>query len=239
MGILRSRVRWEQGEARLVASNTAVGEVIGRIATTGSAAAVIRDSSLSSGDVVAAVASAALGDDQSLGPALAQSSPKLPRLLPALKESAWAALFPASTQSARLNLAAGLLLMQDFWDESHNAAQQADDIGEREFSAYWHGIAHRREPDAGNAGYWFRRVGRHPVFVSLGEEARPLLDANGDEQLTRRLTSSGWDPFAMIDLCTQAATNTPRETLARRLQRLEMWLLLEATVGALAQTGAV
>ena len=38
----------------------------------------------------------------------------------------------------------------------------------------------------------------------------------------------------MIDLCTQARPGTPEETLARRLQRLEMWLLLEATYAEIA-----
>ena len=66
----------------------------------------------------------------------------------------------------RLALAAGLLQIHDFWDASHEAAQEADDLGERDFSAYWHGIAHRREPDAGNASYWFRRVGRHRAAAS-------------------------------------------------------------------------
>ena len=69
--------------------------------------------------------------------------------------------FPGTPHRPRLALAAGLLQIHDFWDASHDAAQRADDQGEREFSAYWHGIAHRREPDAGNAAYWFRRVGRH------------------------------------------------------------------------------
>ena len=40
--------------------------------------------------------------------------------------------------------------------------------------------------------------------------------------------------MAMIDLCSQAQAGSPREILARRLQRLEMWLLLEATFGAMA-----
>ena len=44
-----------------------------------------------------------------------------------------------------------------------------------------------------------------------------------------RLLSGGWNAMAMIDLCTQARPGSPREILARRLQRLEMWLLLEAT----------
>ncbi len=122
-------------------------------------------------------------------------------------------MFPRAPRTGRLNLAAGLLLIHDFWDASHEAAQEADDLGERDFSAYWHGIAHRREPDAGNANYWFRRVGRHPVFSSLAEEARPLLEEHGDAQLTSRLASGGWNASAMIDLCTQAGAGTPRETL--------------------------
>ena len=96
-----------------------------------------------------------------------------------------------------------MLQIHDFWDASHDAAQEADDLGESPVSAYWHGIAHRREPDPGNAAYWFRRVGRHRVFVPLADAARPLLADDAD--LGGRLLPQGsWNPFAFIDLCTRA-----------------------------------
>jgi len=236
MGLLRSRLVDNEGEARLRANGAPASQITSRLERGEAPKAILGAGSLDPADLVAALAADALGGDQSPGPTLTQTSPKAPRLLPQLSESAWAAVFPKAPRTSRLNLAAGLLLMHDFWDASHTAAQEADDLGEREFSAYWHGIAHRREPDAGNANYWFRRVGRHPVFASLVEEARPLLEEHGDPQLTSRLTSGGWNASAMIDLCTQARGGTPRETLARRLQQIEMWLLLEATFAAVALT---
>jgi hypothetical protein len=234
MEFLRSRLVYNVGEACLQANGTPASQIKSRLERDERPSAILAASSLDPADLVAALAADALGDDQSLGPTLAQASPRAPRLLPQLSEAAWAAVFPQAPRTGRLNLTAGLLLIHDFWDASHTAAQEADDLGEREFSAYWHGIAHRREPDAGNANYWFRRVGHHPVFVSLAEAARPLLEEHGDPQLTNHLVSGGWNASAMIDLCTQARTGTSRETLARRLQRLEMWLLLEATFAALA-----
>ena len=96
-------------------------------------------------------------------------------------------MFPSVPHPKRLALAAGLLQMHDFWDASHDAAQQADDRGERGTSAYWHGIAHRREPDASNAAYWFRRVGRHAVFVPLAEAARPLFERRACGRSRNRL----------------------------------------------------
>ncbi len=191
---------------------------------------------LSPFELVKALCSAAPGsDDPADWPGLTQGRPPRPWLAPALGEEACATAFPHATRPARLALAAGLLQIHDFWNASHEAAQQADDLGERGCSAYWHGIAHRREPDAGNAAYWFRRVGRHSIFGRLADDARPLLEAHGDAALTRSLLAADtWNPFAFIDLCTSARAGSDRALLALKLQRLEMLALLEATARALS-----
>jgi hypothetical protein len=235
MGILRDRLVIEPGRPAMLRSNgTLVTEVVARLAGSGSRADLIVTGGLTPADAIAALAQNALGDDASMGPTLVQTKPRNPAILQSLTEQAWVAVFPSAPHRSRLTLAAGLLQVHDFWDASHDAAQRADDIGEREFSAYWHGIAHRREPDAGNAAYWFRRVGKHQNFKSLAEEARPLLDHHGDPALSARLISGGaWNASAMIDFCTSTKPGSPIEAIARRLQRMEMWLLLETTFAAL------
>jgi hypothetical protein len=191
--------------------------------------------SLNPAEWAAALGAAAWAmDDATDGPRLTQSPPSRPWLAPALGESACADLYPRSSRPLRLALAAGLLQIHDFWDASHEAAQKADDLGERGFSAYWHGIAHRREPDAGNAAYWFRRVGRHPLFTQLARDAIPLLEARGT-RVTGALALDGdvWSPFAFIDLCMTVRPGSDLATLALKLQRLEMQALLDATLAAL------
>jgi hypothetical protein len=106
---------------------------------------------------------------------------------------------------------AGLWLYHDFLDESHTISQ---DI-ETTTGSFWHGIMHRREPDASNAGYWFRRVGEHPVFNELASEAQ-------------RLGTGQWNPFDFIDLCEKhRGTDSKQEMLLRQIQHME-WQLLFA-----------
>ncbi len=234
MGMLGDRLIVDGNRQRLRSEGSTVAEIIARLDAGELPVSVIASGALAPADVVAAMASDALGGDDSAGLPLVRAKPWAPRMERALSERAWAAVFPGAANRSRLSLAAGLLQVYDFWDASHEAAQQADDLGERDFSAYWHGIAHRREPDPANASYWFRRVGRHPLFAPMAEAARPLLDQHVDASLTARLITGGtWNASAMIDLCTEARPGTPREAIARRLQRLEMWLLLEATFAAI------
>ena len=68
---------------------------------------------------------------------------------------------------------------------------------------------HRREPDAWNSEYWWRKVGPHPVLDRLCEEA----PAVGYEFTT---------PEAFVDFCERVrGTGTDDEELAQRVQLLE------------------
>jgi len=210
----------------LAGRGVAVAEVIDRLEAGENEEAVRRSLGLIAADVVAAIASSGLGDGLDDGPPLIRGGPRRPKLVAAASDRSLAALFPDADRPRRLALAAGLLQVLDAWDPSHTAAQEADDQGERQTSQYWHGIAHRREPDAGNAGYWFRRVGRHPAFDDLAEAARPVLDEHGDPALTDRLMRGGWDPVAFVDVCTSVPPGSPTAAVAGGIQRMEMAILL-------------
>ncbi len=132
-------------------------------------------------------------------------------------------------------LRAGLFLWHDALDDSHALSQRIEGQGRRRAGDYWHAIMHRREPDYGNAKYWFRQVGRHAIFGELAERADGVLrDSSLAVQKawrTRLGLPGGWDAFAFVDLCEQAAGD-PSGALdhaARRIQWEEMHLLLRHT----------
>lgn len=117
---------------------------------------------------------------------------------------------------------AGLWLRHGGWDEAHSIAQ---DLPSAEGS-YWHGIVHRLEPDAWNAGYWFRRAGRHPVHEPLAEQAGALA---GQYQEAGFTAPARWDPFAFIGFCEQmrGRPGTPGHKLALAIQEAEWRLLFD------------
>lgn len=124
-----------------------------------------------------------------------------------------AVLFPeARAPEAAL---AGLLAYFSCMDEAHEITQDVESAE----GSFWHGIVHRREPDPGNAGYWFRRVGAHPIFPELREEAASLGVDFG----------ARWDPFAFIDLCERARRRpgSAEEQSAQAVQLVEWQLLFD------------
>ena len=235
MGMLRDRLVLADGPARLRGNGETVTEVVGRLEAGDSPVKLVRPNGLTRRRLDRRPGSSRAGRRSTRwGRRSCRPVRPIERSCRHLSEPAWVAVFPSAPHRTRLSLSAGLLQIHDFWDASHDAAQRADDLGEREFSAYWHGIAHRREPDAGNAAYWFRRVGKHPVFKPLAEAgsdfARPgrRCAACRSVDLRGRLERDGHDRA----LYPGAAWH-PRGILARKLQRLEMWLLLEATCAAI------
>jgi hypothetical protein len=117
----------------------------------------------------------------------------------------------------------GLWLYFSCFEESHALSQE---LASAEGS-YWHGILHRQEPDPGNAGYWFRRVGRHAIFPPLREQAEEIL--RSQPQRVEFSPGDSWDPFGFIDFC-EAARRRPgsaEEQAAREIQQAEWQLLFD------------
>lgn len=120
---------------------------------------------------------------------------------------------------------AGLWLYHDFLDESHALSQE---LATAEGS-YWHGILHRREPDYGNAKYWFRRVGQHAIGRELVAAARRLAAEDTLDDGSRFLAEqTTWDHFRFVDLCEAAAGGRSATAgLCRHIQQREWFLLFD------------
>jgi hypothetical protein len=59
------------------------------------------------------------------------------------------------------------------WEGAHRVAQDVDTAD----GAWVHAYLHRKEGDAGNAGYWYRRAGRPAASGSLEAEWQAIATA--------------------------------------------------------------
>lgn len=189
------------------------------------------DEALSPAQAAAALVVFGLESGEGLGPPLMTESARSKEFRPFLSAQVWADPSITRTRAKGLALAAGLLQIFDYWDESHEAAQAAGDLGEKPWSACWHAICHRREPDPGNAGYWLAQSRGNPVGQRLAELIEPSLE--GLDPSTRavasRLVRDGrFQDKAMVELCCRPRPPDAEKRLLRQVQKLEMALLVGA-----------
>jgi hypothetical protein len=119
---------------------------------------------------------------------------------------------------------AGVWLLHDFLDESHETSQGINTPS----GSFWHGIMHRREGDFSNAKYWFQRVGEHPVFEPLAARAAELAAERGDAAAVEKLTArESWEPFVFVDMCQAAERNGNARELCLDVQQAEWELLFD------------
>jgi hypothetical protein len=151
------------------------------------------------------------GNGERLMP-LASGTCSSPEALNRLRAAELESLFPRA-RAPRAALA-GLYLYFSCLEESHATAQQIDNPE----GSFWHAIMHRQEPDPGNSAHWFRRVGRHPLFPSLREQALSIGFNSGAQ----------WNPFAFIEYAERARTRGgTEERIALEVQRAEWRLLFD------------
>ncbi len=124
-------------------------------------------------------------------------------------------MFPGARDAS--SALSGLLLYFSCLTEAHDLLHTIPSVD----GAYWHGIMHRMEGDAFNAGYWFRRIGPHPVFPALHRAAAQLGYVQGP----------AWDPVGFVRFCEpfgkSAAAQTDAERLAMDIQLAEWQLLFD------------
>ena len=110
---------------------------------------------------------------------------------------------------------AGLFLLHGDLEGGHKHVQKHEGHANPDFM---HGLMHRLQGDFDNATYWFRGVGRHPIYNELSDRAAVL----GFRALP-------WDPTAFTQAYRAAVEGHDPEQLpvVRAIQALEFALLLK------------
>jgi hypothetical protein len=137
---------------------------------------------------------------------------------------------PGLGEEKALLLKAALYLYFDSFDEAHQIAQDHEGL-----EGNWiHAILHRREPDAGNSKYWYRRVAFPPeISKNINEKALQLLEENPLSELKglqkRLAASKAWEPEAFVDQVETFRAKdpvTPSYRLLAQIQEVEWRVLL-------------
>ena len=107
---------------------------------------------------------------------------------------------PIQDKQAALACLSALWLRFDHFDKAHSICQDLD----TQDGSYWHGIAHRREGDFGNACYWFRRAGTHPVQNALSDGLKDIKEVLEGAQFSptafARMVERGGKESTMLEI---------------------------------------
>jgi hypothetical protein len=151
-----------------------------------------------------------------------QARQPLPPLFP---RQVWDAALSQEIQNApglSDNERAGLLLWNDDLEASHTISQGIT----TPTGSFWHAIMHRREGDAGNSLYWWRRTGQHPAFAEIYQAVLPVLESESEkgavEFKTALSRAETWLPDEFVRHCERARNG---EWL-QRVQEAEMKALV-------------
>ena len=116
---------------------------------------------------------------------------------------------------------AGLWLYFSCFEEAHRLLE----LCETPEGELWHAILHRQEPDSGNAAYWFRKAGPHPIYSQLARAAVKILHRIRDAEFR----TGRWDPFAFVAFCDRARKQpgSAQMKAAMEIQRAEWQILFD------------
>ena len=139
-----------------------------------------------------------------LGPGPRDGVMPLEKLNATVDETLAGSKLPGTSQELIRGL---ILLWHNIFEPAHEIAQAIENPD----GSFLHGVLHRREPDYGNAAYWFRRVGRHRSFAEIAKRSEVLLKVKSESTMQKQLIRNGeWDAFGFIDLCEKSVREASR-----------------------------
>jgi hypothetical protein len=162
------------------------------------------------------------------GPARLGPQPRAPRLPVGRIEAVLIHVFGLAKLAlpAQSLVRSAILLWHDHLDASHQISQGIHHPD----GSYLHGIMHRREPDYGNAKYWFQSVGAHPCYPTVLSAIGRSASLPASPPFLRACVAVGrWDPFAFVDACEASAHLPLGHTdvqVLEQVQEIEMRVLL-------------